>query len=75
MRVRLGSRLQQGRHHSVAGQGQVAEACAEGASDGVADGGDGRAAARFADAERGEIGGGLISSTSTSGTSLKRSTG
>jgi hypothetical protein len=43
--------------------------------DGVADGSDGGAAACFADAERGEIGGGLISSTSTSGTSLKRSTG
>src|SRR5205823_9270057 len=36
-----------------------AEAGAEGVCDGVADRGDGRTAARFADAERREIGGGV----------------
>jgi hypothetical protein len=55
-RAGLESRLQQRRHYTVAGQRQVAEAGAEGVRDGVADGGDGGAAARFADAERGKVG-------------------
>src|SRR5947209_5998904 len=53
------SRSQQSRHHPVAGEGEVAEAGAEGVRDGVADRGDGGAAACFADAERGEISGGV----------------
>jgi hypothetical protein len=54
--VMLKSKFQQGRHYTVAGQRQVAEARAERVRDGVADGGDGGAAARFADAERGKVG-------------------
>ena len=53
------SRLQQRRHHAVAGVRRVAQAGAEGVRDGVADGGDGRAAACLADAEGREIGGGV----------------
>ena len=52
----LKSKFQQRRDDAIAGQRQVAEARAKRVRDGVADCGDGGAAARFADAERGKVG-------------------